>query len=414
MQNNTKILKLACYTTSVTMSAVANLSPILFLTFRTLYGISYSLLGTLVLVVFSTQLIVDLIFSFFSHKFNIEKTVKATPLIATIGLIFYAVWPFVFPNQIYLGLLIGTIIFASSAGFAEVLISPVIAAIPSKDPDREMSKLHSVYAWGVVGVVIVSTVYIMLMGGENWQFLPLIFALIPLSSFVLFLKSKVPEMETPERVSGALKQLKNKKLWLCVFAIFLGGAAECTMAQWSSGYIERSLGIDKFWGDIFGVAMFGAMLGLGRTLYAKFGKGISKILLFGALGAFICYITAAISNVAVIGLIACAFTGFCTSMLWPGSLIVVQEYFPKAGVFIFAMMAAGGDFGASVGPQLIGIITDAVAQSPSMTSIAQSLSLSSDQLGMKLGMLVGALFPLVAIFVYLYIHKQHSKNKQTS
>lgn len=410
MQNNTKILKFACYTTNVTMSAVANLSPILFLTFRTLYGISYSLLGTLVLVVFSTQLIVDLIFSFFSHKFNIEKTVKATPLIAAVGLIFYAVWPYVFPNQIYLGLLIGTIIFASSAGLAEVLISPVIAAIPSKDPDREMSKLHSVYAWGVVGVVIISTVYIMLAGGENWQYLPLIFALIPISSFVLFLKSNVPKMETPERVSGALKQLKNKKLWLCVAAIFLGGASECTMAQWSSGYIERSLGIDKFWGDIFGVAMFGAMLGLGRTLYAKFGKQVSKILLLGAVGAFLCYITAAVSNIAFIGLIACAFTGFCTSMLWPGSLIVVQEYFPKAGVFIFAMMAAGGDFGASVGPQLIGIITDAVAQSPSMTSIAQTLSLSADQLGMKLGMLVGALFPLAAIFVFLYVHK---KSKQT-
>ena len=414
MQNNTRILKLACYTTNVTMSAVANLSPVLFLTFRTLYGISYSLLGTLVLVVFSTQLIVDLIFSFFSHKFNIEKTVKATPLIAAVGLIFYAVWPYIFPNQIYLGLLIGTVIFASSAGLAEVLISPVIAAIPSKDPDREMSKLHSVYAWGVVGVVIVSTVYIMFAGGENWQYLPLIFALIPIASFALFLKSKVPEMETPERVSGALKQLKSKKLWLCVAAIFLGGASECTMAQWSSGYIERSLGIDKFWGDIFGVAMFGAMLGLGRTLYAKFGKSVSKILLIGAVGALVCYITAAVSNIAFVGLIACAFTGFCTSMLWPGSLIIVQEYFPKAGVFVFAMMAAGGDFGASVGPQLVGIITDAVAQSPSMISFAQSLALSPDQLGMKLGMLVGALFPLIAIFVYLYIHKSSHKNKQTS
>jgi MFS family permease len=100
-------------------------------------------------------------------------------------------------------------------------------------------------------------------------------------------------------------------------------------------------------------------------------------------------------------------------MMWPGSLIVVQEYFPKAGVFVFAMMAAGGDFGASIGPQLVGIITDTVAQSPSMSDIAQSLSLSPDQLGMKLGMLVGALFPLVAIFVYMHIHK-NAKKKQTS
>lgn len=37
-------LKCACYTTNITMSVVGNLSPILFLTFRSLYGISYSLL----------------------------------------------------------------------------------------------------------------------------------------------------------------------------------------------------------------------------------------------------------------------------------------------------------------------------------------------------------------------------------
>ena len=40
MKNKTLRLKYACYTANVTMSAVANLSPVLFLTFRTLYGIS--------------------------------------------------------------------------------------------------------------------------------------------------------------------------------------------------------------------------------------------------------------------------------------------------------------------------------------------------------------------------------------
>ncbi len=37
--------------------------------------------------------------------------------------------------------------------------------------------------------------------------------------------------------------------------------------------------------------------------------------------------------------------------------------------------------------------------------IANTLSLSPDSLGLKLGMLVGMLFPLVAIFVFLKLHK---------
>ena len=149
--NNTKLVRLACYTTGVTMSVVGNLSPLLFITFKTQYGISYSLLGLLVLINFVTQLTVDLIFSFFSHKFNIPLSVKVTPLISILGLVTFAVSPWLFPNAPYIGLVIGTIVFSASSGFAEVLISPVIAALPSENPERDMSKLHSAYAWGVVG-----------------------------------------------------------------------------------------------------------------------------------------------------------------------------------------------------------------------------------------------------------------------
>ena len=397
MQKMYKRLKLACYSTNVTMSVVSNLSPLLFLTFRSLYGISYSLLGLLVLINFVSQLIIDLIFSFFSHKFNIPKVVKMIPLLSCIGLLIYALWPFVFTNNVYIGLVLGTIVLSASGGLAEVLISPVIAAIPSKDPDREMSKLHSIYAWGVVFVVIFSTLFLLIFGQRNWQWLPLDFLVIPLFSASLFAGSKIPEMETPEKVSGAVSMLKNKTLWFCVFAIFLGGAAECTMAQWSSGYLEQAFKIPKVWGDVFGVALFAVMLGLGRTLYAKIGKNISKVIMWGSIGATLCYFVAAISNISVVGLFACALTGFFVSMLWPGNLIVASDRIKNGGVFIFAMMAAGGDLGASVAPQLVGIITDAVTLNSSTINLAQNLGLSPDQLGMKLGMLVGMLFPLVAI-----------------
>jgi fucose permease len=404
-----KRLKYACYSANVTMSAVGNLSPVLFLTFRSLYGISYSLLGLLVLINFVTQLIVDLIFSFFSHKFHIAKTVKSIPLIAVFGFLVYALFPFFFPDHVYVGLVIGTVIFSAASGLAEVLISPVIAAIPADDPDKEMSKLHSIYAWGVVFVIVVSTVFLLLAGGEYWQILALLFMLIPLLSAFLFFGSEIPAMETPKQTAGALKLLRNKGVWLSVFAIFLGGAAECTMAQWSSGYLEQAAGIPKVWGDLFGVALFAVMLGLGRSLYAKIGKNIGKVLTFGAIGATLCYFTAAISNHSFIGLFACAFTGFCVSMLWPGNLIVASAKFPEGGVFIYAMMAAGGDLGASVGPQLVGIITDAVIANPAAAAIAADLALAPEQLGMKLGMLCGMLFPLVGIFIYWYIWKANKK-----
>jgi MFS family permease len=358
-------------------------------------------------------MVVDLIFSFFSHRFNMEKAVKITPVLTFMGMLVYAVWPWIFPDSIYLGLVLGTVIFSASSGFAEVLISPVIAAIPSENPEREMSKLHSIYAWGVVGVIILSTLFLLAFGGENWQILTLCWMVVPTGAFLLYLGAELPVMETPEKVSGVIELMKNKGLWLCVAAIFLGGASECTMAQWSSGYLEQAVGLPKVWGDIFGAAMFALMLGLGRTLYSKYGRNISRVLFLGACGATLCYFTAVISGVPVIGLLACAFTGFFASMLWPGNLVVASERFKNGGVLVFALMAAGGDLGGSIGPQLVGALTDFVIASNGMSEFAQTLGMTLEQLGMRIGLLVGAVFALLGIVVgYLLLQAKKRENSK--
>ena len=249
------------------------------------------------------------------------------------------------------------------------------------------------------------TLFLTIFGTDSWQILIFVLCLIPFISFLLFSFSTIPQMQTPERVSGAIEFLKNKKLWVCFFCIFLGGAAECTMAQWASGYLEQALNIPKVFGDIFGVALFAVMLGLGRTLYSKIGKNITRVLFLGAIGASVCYLTAAVTDIAVLGLFACAFTGFCVSMMWPGSLIVASEKFPNGGVFIFAIMAAGGDLGASIGPQMVGVITDLVLKNKAMISFV-----SPEQFSMKLGILSGFVFPFLAIFLYYYVMKSHKKN----
>ncbi|MBO5737143.1 MAG: MFS transporter, partial [Clostridia bacterium] len=372
-----------------------------------------SLLGLLVLVFFFSQLGIDLIFSFFAHKFNIRATVCLMPVLAIFGLTMYALLPKFFPDYAYLGLVAGTIVFAVSSGLAEVLVSPVIAAIPSDNPEREMSKLHSIYAWGVVGAVLFGTVFLLIFKAASWHYLVLICALVPLVCALLFFTSEIPPMETPQKAEGILEHLKMKELWLCVIAIFLGGASECTMAQWSSSYLEQAMKLPKIWGDVFGVALFGLTLGLGRTLYAKYGKNAEKILLLGAIGATVCYLTAALTNIAILGLIACGLTGFCVSMLWPGSLIIASDRIPTGGVFLYAMMAAGGDLGASAGPQLVGVITDGIAASSKGSSLAQTLGITVEQLGMKCGMLIGMLFPLMGILLYLHLLRTRKKKTST-
>ena len=64
---NYKRTRFACYSAYFTMSSVFCLPPLLYTTFNKTYGISWTLLGTLVLVNFITQLGIDLAFTFFSH-----------------------------------------------------------------------------------------------------------------------------------------------------------------------------------------------------------------------------------------------------------------------------------------------------------------------------------------------------------
>ena len=402
---NTKRIRSACYCMNVAMAVIGNLPPILFLTFHNKFGISFSLLGLLVLFNFSTQLIVDLIFSFFSHKFNIPLTVKLTPLISVLGLVIFVLWPTFLPSCAYLGLVVGTIIFSASSGLAEVLLSAVIAALPSDNPDRDMSMLHSIYAWGAVGVISLGSIFLLIFSSDSWQILTLIFSIIPLLSFIFYLRAELPELNVGSKSDSSSSLYKSRVMWLSVIAIFLGGAIECTMAQWASSFTEVALGIPKIYGDVFGAALFAMTLGLGRTLYAKYGKKIEPILISGVIAAAVCYLTAVLSSNPIIGLIACALTGFAASMLWPGNIIAISERIPTGGVVMFALMAAGGDLGASLGPELVGVVTDVVALSPRMLEVAANLGMSGEQLGMKCGLLVGAVFAIIAIPLYISIFR---------
>ena len=408
---NYKRTKLACYSAYVTMASAFALPPLLFVTFHDMYGVSYTLLGTLVLINFCTQLTVDLILSFFSKYFNEKFLVRVMPIITSLGLTFYAFSPLIFPNSVFAGFAIATVIFSISAGLSEVLVSPVVAALPSDNPGRDMSFLHSLYGVGVTAVILISTIFFKVFGSENWSWLTLLFAALPISTAILFMTSPMPDM-TPaaESKSGEKSKKYIVGLALCVACIFFGSCAENTMSNWVSSFIENAIGIDKALGDILGAAMFAILLALTRMGYAKFGKSITPILFIGMIGAVACYLIAGFSTNAVVALIACALTGMFTSMLWPGALIFMEEKLPGAGVAAYALMASGGDLGASIAPQLMGIVVDKVTISSFAADLATQTGLTAEQIGMKSGMLLTTVFPLIGI-IALAVTVRYFKKK---
>ncbi len=407
-----RITKAACFLTSASTAIPVVLSPLLFTTFHEKYGVSYSLLGFLVVLNFATQLLLDLIYSFFPDRLNLERSVKLTPFVVTAGLLVYAAAPVVFPGNPYAGLALGTIIFSAGGGLSEVLTSPVIAKLPSKHPERTLSRLHSCYAWGVLAVVVVSAGFMTAFGSENWQSMTLVLTLLPAVTSIMMAAAPIPELKGEKEDSGASGVLHSRTAVLYLICIFFAGASESTMSQWASSYLETAFGINKTIGDLLGLALFGAAIGLGRTLYSKYGKGIDRILLFGALGTTACYAVAALSDSAAAGLVSCAMTGFFVSMLWPGSLIAVTNKVPNAGVALFALMAVGGDLGATFYPQIVGVITDSAVRSENVTAFAQQFGYTAEQFGMKAGMCFAVLAPLLGSLLFYRAMKIPSKTEE--
>lgn len=411
-QVNYNRTRFACYTAYFTGSAIFCLPPLLFVTLRQMYDISYTLLGTLVLINFCTQLAIDLVFTVFAKRFPVKLMVRIMPLITALGLGIYALIPNFFPAYAYEGLVVGTVIFSVSAGLSEVLLSPTIAAMPSDNPQRDMSLLHSLYAFGVVTVVAVSSLFLRIFGSENWMYITLFWAAMPVLASVLFMGAPMPDMnkqESKQSFSGTKR--KALGLALCIGCIFFGSCAENTMSNWVSGFMETALHIDKTLGDILGMAMFAVLLGVARISYARFGKRIMPVLLFGMAGAVVCYLLAGLSSSVIVAFVACILTGLCTSMLWPGSLIMMEENVPGAGVAAYAMMAAGGDLGASVAPQLMGILTDQISASSWAAEASRSLQMTPEQIGMKAGMLISALFPIIGTVLLLCTIRYFKKRK---
>ena len=115
----------------------------------------------------------------------------------------------------------------------------------------------------------------------------------------------------------------------------------------------------------------------------------------------ICYVTVGVSANATVALVACALTGFCSAMLWPGTLIMMEEKIPNAGVAAYALMASGGDLGASVAPQLLGIVVDKVAISEFAAKYSVMFNITPEQLGLRVGMITTAIFPIIGTVVVL-------------
>ena len=159
----------ACYLGFVTQAISANFAPLLFLTFKSSYGITLEKIAMIPLVFYFTQLLIDLAATKLADKIGYRICVVASQVLSAAGLALLAILPEVFPAP-FTGILIAVVLYAMGSGLIEVLVSPIVEACPFENKDGMMSLLHSFYCWGAVGVILGSTLFFPCSGSKTGRF----------------------------------------------------------------------------------------------------------------------------------------------------------------------------------------------------------------------------------------------------
>ena len=389
---NYKKTLIACYLGFITQAISANFTPLLFLTFKSTYGISLEMIAVIPLVFYLTQLLVDLVAVKFADIIGYRTCVIASQVVSALGLVLMAFLPEWLPNP-FVGIIISVVLYAIGSGLIEVLLSPIVEACPFDNKAGVMSLLHSFYCWGAVGTILGSTLFFAIFGTEHWQILTLIWAAVPLVNTFNFFTCPIERL-VEDGEGMRIGQLLRLPLFLLMILLMICvGASEATMTQWASAFTEAALGVSKTIGDLAGPCMFATFMGLSRVFYGKKGEkmDLSKIMLGCGVLAVACYLLAALSPISILGLVGCALCGLAVGIMWPGTISISAQKCPKGGTAMFAFLALAGDLGAAIGPSMVGTIADAVGGD------------------LKTGLLFATAFPAILIFGLILLIKKFSK-----
>ncbi|MDE7178596.1 MAG: MFS transporter [Lachnospiraceae bacterium] len=382
---------LACYLGFITQAISANFTPLLFLTFKSTYGIPLEKIALIPTVFYLTQLLIDFAAVKFVDRIGYRICVVVSQVVSAAGLALMTILPELLPVPL-IGILIAVVLYALGSGLVEVLVSPIVEACPFENKEGMMSLLHSFYCWGAVGVILGSTLFFAIFGLAHWKILTLIWALVPLYNAFNFITCPIERLVEDGESMHTGQLLRLPLFWLLVLLMVCSGASEASMAQWASAFTESAMGVSKTVGDLAGPCLFAVFMGTSRILYGKMSEklDLTKTMLVCGILCVICYLMASLSPLPIIGLAGCALCGVSVGIMWPGTISISAQKCPMGGTAMFAFLALAGDLGGTVGPSMVGRFSGMAGGD------------------LKIGLLFAAIFPVVLIFV-LFVLKRMVK-----
>ncbi|MGN1404630.1 MAG: MFS transporter [Erysipelotrichaceae bacterium] len=385
---NIKHTLYASYLGYITQGIVNNFAPLCFVIFEKEFGLSLSQLTFIITANFLIQLALDYLSTLFIDKVGYRKVIVIAHLLSALGLVLLTVLPNLIDS--YIAILISVMIYAAGGGLIEVLVSPIVEALPLDNKEARMSRLHSFYCFGHIGVIIITAVFFNIFGTASWRFLAVLFALIPFINAFYYLY--VPVYQLKEEDNETEKSHSSKLLGLFMVLMMASGCSEMAMSQWASFFLEDQLHVSKTVGDLLGPGGFAFFMALSRFLHSRYAHKF-KLEYFMALSGILCLISygmAIFSVNAYFSLAGFMLCGFAVGVLWPGTYSLASKYL-SVNTASFAFMALAGDVGCTLGPTLVGFVS----------------GFFDDNL--KAGIFAAGIFPLCIILIMAWLLNREEK-----
>jgi len=326
---------------------------------KTALGVTNAEIGNLVLALFLTSVIVQLIVGPLVDKFGYRPVAIVGFLVASLGMFLIGLATSLATAFIACVLLGAGAMCLNTVGNTLV---PVVL-FDGKDPARASNFGNAFFGLGYV----ITPLLFSLLAGSALGYRTGVYLLggVFLVFLVVALSSTYPRVSTGYQFSLALKMLRTRAVLIAALALFCYISLEISMATWSKPYMTELLGGAGNPGAVARagliLSLFGAAMMVGRFLTSMV-KNLTQIgvrlIAAMALVAMAAILVMVLTEVPAVAVIAVVLTGLVFAPIFPTIVgVTFAKFEPAFYGSIFGIIFAVGLLGGTFVPQIVGSLS---------------------------------------------------------
>ncbi|MBN2899141.1 MAG: MFS transporter [Clostridia bacterium] len=346
------------------MAIADSTKGILIPTFKEVFGVSDTIIGTFLMTYSLTYVIMTYLGSLLCAHIGQKKTIVLGLFIAGTGFLITSF------STTFLHIILGYIISTIGIGIQVIGMNTIIPLLKVTYIGLLMNWLHFFY--GVGSTLTQKVTGYLIYTGISWRMVFVGYFFLYMLAMFLYLFVTQPE-ESHEEKEAQKKPIRHRGLLvICCMALGFYAASEVQTANWMLNYLKEVKGMNTNTGATY-IALFFGVFSIGRLLG---GFVVEKI---GYLKAIIISMSLALSlytfglvtggnNLYIISL-----SGIFFAITYPTFLIVVQRIFVNNATFATAMVSMSASAVSMVVGYAMGILNDTVGPATTIYLIPLSM-----------------------------------------